>query len=432
MAFQDVQLVDDSFAEQAESTAFLPENSSPAKLEKKSLADIVGYVFVVFPLYSMRIPALLLVPWLWDMIAIDNFVPVVSPVYREAEHWQTPDKRTAIVLHICFGSALLILGLFQTDQTFRHQHKWWHRAMGYAYVVCGLVTIGSLQMLQNSVGAGAGDTPSVALAWFVNATSAGWIAVTFCGVLAARYQRIGYHRNCMRSSVALTAAPIAQRMFSWFICAPLGMGSRIFLCTVREYSMRHSTPLSVGWDLVHVRWGGSNETLWGSGCLLSDETHHALTRDSPRDRPFVLSADGYGEGEQRTFAISAWMGLFGMTIVSLAPLMLKPEKAAQLQKAMSEAATLDLMRNAYFNVIALFNEIEQKFGQKTGLARLVIAVGLACLLGATAAFGAVAAAVGIVVLTLGVTAIVLSVSLSGAFMFVGLLHLGSTIVGYPN
>ena len=406
--------------EQSEVAAFLPDSSSKVANKPKPEPDIVvamEYMFGVFALYSMRIPALLLLPWLWNLIGIEYFIPVVSPVYREGEHWQAPHKRAAIVLHICFGSAMLILGLFQADQTFRHKHKWWHRMMGRAYIACGLVTIGSLQVLQDSVGAGSGGTPSVALAWFVNATSVGWIVATFCGVMAARSQRIELHRICMRASLLLAATPIAQRMFSWLLCAPLGMAARIFLC-----SSGFGQNDDVGWDFVHIRWGASNDTLWGGGCLLDDDMYQHLIQNAPRDRPYVLSADGYGEGEQLTFGMSAWMGLIGLSLVSLMPVMVKAEKAALLHKAMSEASTLDLMRRIYLDVTSV---IAENTAHRTAVARFAVTVGLIGAIGVAAGFAAVAAGGGIVVFTLGVTMIVLAFSLGGATIFLGFLHISA-------
>merc|ERR1711865_890820 len=133
--------------------------------------------------------------------------------------------------------------------------------------------------------------------WFVNLTSCGWMAATLCGVIAARSGRIEMHRTSMRLSLCLAATPILQRMFSWVFMAPLGMAARLIVCAAGATSAKDE---DVGWrSFTSIRWGAANDTLTGLGCVLSSSVQGS------HEQPFVLSANGYGEGEQLTFGVSA-------------------------------------------------------------------------------------------------------------------------------
>jgi len=297
--------------ELGEAAAFLANPTAdpdalPDANEVNDISFAIGFILAGFAIYSLRIP---LVPWLWNGVGLQYFIPVVSPVYREGEHWQAPHTRAAILCHICAGVAMLVLAAVQADKKLRRQNPQWHRWSGRAYVVCGLLTIGSLQVLQSSVGAGSSSTPSTSLAWFVDLTSIGWLSATFVGVAAARARRIDLHKSCMRFSIAFACAPIGQRAYSWVFCAPLAMAARVLVCTGGGMFEQH-----VPWtSMLSIRWGGPSDTLFGDGCVLDD-----VVSDS-RDRPLVLSLDGYGEGEQASFSMSAWLSLFSMMFVGLHP-----------------------------------------------------------------------------------------------------------------
>ena len=169
-----------------------------------------GSVLAFFAIYSLRIP---LLPWLWNGAGLQYFVPVVSPVYREGEHWQANHNRAAILCHVTFGASMLVLATMQFDKPLRRRYPTMHRWCGRAYVVCGIVTICSLQVLQETVGAGSAPAGgrSEALAWFVDVTSTLWGIATFTAVLAACRKQFELHRDCMGISLALACTPIAQR-----------------------------------------------------------------------------------------------------------------------------------------------------------------------------------------------------------------------------
>ena len=296
--------------ELGEAAAFLanPDDPLPGTNEVNDIIFAIGFILAGFAIYSLRIP---LVPWLWNGVGLQlqYFIPVVSPVYREGEHWQAPHTRAAILCHICAGVAMLVLAAVQADKRLRRRHPQWHRWSGRAYVVCGLLTVGSLQVLQSSVGAGASSTPSTSLAWFVDLTSIGWLSSTFVGVAAARARRIDLHKSCMRFSIAFACSPIGQRSYSWVFCAPLAMAARVLVCTGGGMFEQY-----VPWtSILSIRWSGPSDTLLGDGCVLDEVV------SGSRDRPLVLSLDGYGEGEQASFSMSARLSLLSMLFVGLHP-----------------------------------------------------------------------------------------------------------------
>jgi hypothetical protein len=272
-------------------------------------------VIAVFAVYSLRIA---LVPWLWNGAGLQYFLPVISPVYREGEHWQAYRSRAAILCHVCFGSVMLVLGAMQCDKPLRTKHKVLHRWCGRAYVVCGSITIGSLQILQETVGAGsAAGERSLALAWFVDVTSVLWVVATAAAVVAAICKRFEMHRDFMGLSLALACTPIAQRAISWVGAAPLAITARMIVCTAFGPQAAEAR-----WAVLWLRWGPPGDTLWGDGCVLDTDADSSLWVEDSRARPLLFSPDGYGEGEQLSFALSAWMGFGTMLAAGAAPLLL--------------------------------------------------------------------------------------------------------------
>lgn len=276
------------------------ETQPPAQDEQ--LGSVLGAALSFFALYSVRF---LCLPWLWSSSAntfsgarSNVFIPVISPVYRQQEHWSGATKRAAVVIHIITGAVMLACGIVQFDKKIRRNFPSFHRWTGRLYIICGIICTCSLIHLIDSVGAGsssAGRSDSLAL--FVQMTSCLWLLCTASGVIAAINRKYDLHRDFMALSLGLAAVPIAQRFYSWSLLTPASMVIRIVLCSYRD-------------DIIPLkcRWGPPE----GSYSLLFVQTtipfHQSINGAlDPRSSPFVISLDGYGEAEQVCFALSAWM-----------------------------------------------------------------------------------------------------------------------------
>jgi len=87
------------------------------------------------------------------------------------------------------------------------------------------------------------------------------------------------------------------------------MAARVLVCTGGGIFEQH-----VPWtSILSIRWGSPSDTLLGDGCVLDEVV------SGSRDRPLVLSLDGYGEGEQASFSMSAWLSLLSMLFIGLHP-----------------------------------------------------------------------------------------------------------------
>lgn len=272
---------------------------TPSMLDKfhdDSFLSFGGPLLVLFSVYSFRFLA---IPWLWHGPGLDIFVPVLSPVYRQAEHWQNAVENNAVVLHIVSGAALLLLGTMQFDKTIRCQHPTFHRWSGRAYTVCGLLCLYALRQLRSSVGAGSSPSGrSESLAVFIDVSSALWVAATLGAIVSAMSRRFQLHRDLMAFSIAMSAVPIAQRLFSWFFLAPMTVLLRLVICLYSDMPP---------WEAAFGPPGNSYSTIFG---LCEDINRE----EDPRACPFVLTLDGYGEAEQSSFALSAWFG-FGTVML---------------------------------------------------------------------------------------------------------------------
>ena len=311
-----------------------PDESGEADFEKNtpwdtaynitgSLLGSHGLIFVIFSIYSSRI---FLLPWLWNGTGLSFFLPVLSPVYRQGEHWQEQCERFAIIFHVLFGVLMLACAMAQFDKTLRKGNPTFHRWSGRAYVFSGAVSLSALYFLRSSMGAGSSRTGrSKALVAFVDVTTFFWALSTTLAVVAAMRRQFELHRDAMSLSMCMSLAPIAQRVMSWAVLAPAAMIVRYSYCVVSS-----SGPGAWQWPW-QVRWGppgGTSSLLWGTCELQSSQTYSLilgagqLTGEvyDPRARPPVLSLDGYGEGEQASLALSAWAGLVVLLAVGAPPL----------------------------------------------------------------------------------------------------------------
>lgn len=294
----------------------------PSLIAKKSVTpkgdmSSIGNIFALFALYSARF---IVCPWLLDNNGIfSTFMPILSPVYRQAEHWQGTLEKVSILAHVSFGAIMLVLGTLQFDQSLRHKHKKLHRWCGRAYVISGGISLIALNGLRSSFGAGSAPPGhrSETLTAFVDLACVLWVGVTVLAVRAARRGHYYQHRDWMFFSLTLAATPIAQRIMSWTFMTPNAMMLRSLVCAVRLSTSSTSLTLTghVINTVLHTRWGepGSSSSLLLGNCSLSNsiDDHPQESQDSRR-QPLVFSLDGYGEGEQASFSLSAWLGLLVM------------------------------------------------------------------------------------------------------------------------
>lgn len=268
-------------------------------------SSLQGIILVVFSVYSLR----LLVPWLWQGPGLSFFLPVASVVYREPEHWQSFTKKCAILAHVVFGSCMLCIGTCQLDKHIRRAHPVVHRWCGRMYVICGILSLGGLQTLRASIGAGSSPKGhSSLLLFFVDVTTALWCGCTGVGVVAAWNKSFQVHRDAMTASLILASVPLVQRAISWCCLAPMAMVLRCVVCVVRvmysEPSQFEEDRSSTSFPWL-VRWGPptTRHTLLFGSCDSTPSTA------DPRACPLVLSFDGYGEGEHLSFPVSAILAL---------------------------------------------------------------------------------------------------------------------------
>ena len=296
----------DELPDSAENDALLNnivETQSRESSEKESgnLVDgsSVAAVLALFSVYSLR---MIFAPWLWTGPGLNIFIPILSPVYRQAEHWQSSAKYIAVICHVLAGSTLLLLGILQFDKKLRNQYPTLHRWTGRVYTICGVLTILSLRLLRPSVGAGSSPHGhNESLAYFVDTTSALWVIVTTIALGGAITKHIPLHRDSMALSLALAAIPIPQRLLSWCLVTPLAMATRLLLCAWTY----HIPPWTAQWGppgTPYTLLVGQSDAC-ASTSLMSDGM------SDTRACPYVLSLDGYGEAEIASFALSAWCGL---------------------------------------------------------------------------------------------------------------------------
>lgn len=247
-----------------------------------------------FAVYSLRIA---FIPWLWNWEGLGLFIPVISPVYRQGEHWQTLSKRTAIVAHVIFGTIMLCCALLQFNKSLRHKYAAIHRTSGRLYVVSGLLCVVALYVLRDTTGAGSSSTEkgSIIAQVFIDTTASIWTLTTLCALIAAKCRSFQYHRVLMTCSFAAACTPILQRLSSWAVLAPAAIALRCIVC------MNSDAPFI---RLIETRWGppGDSSSLVFGSCSRVDN-------DDPRAQPYLFSLDGYGEAEQASFPLSTWTGL---------------------------------------------------------------------------------------------------------------------------
>jgi len=285
--------------------------SSPVSGGKSSSlydTNVIGIILLLFAVYGLRFVYL---PQMWHGEGLQVFYPVVSPVYRQGEHWQGFKKQISIISHVVFGAVMLTTGVLQFDKKLRNQYTALHRWSGRIYILCGSICVFALYGLSDSFGAGSSHLPgsrSELLAVFVHICAVLWVCTTGVALYAVVVDKnYALHRDAMSASIAVGAIPILQRLASVFMLTPVSMMLRCWLCTARD---------TMPWQ---TRWGrpGSDLSLLFGPCDACGADANKIADSEgivdPRACPEVFTLDGYGEGELASFPVSAWVGLIVVT-----------------------------------------------------------------------------------------------------------------------
>lgn len=162
----------------------------------------VGAVFIAFSLFAAR----LWLPAIWDL----QYVPVISPVYRQQEHWLADQARVlAVSAHVGCGVMMLLSAMLQLDEPTRSSWPWLHRWIGRLYVSAGLGALLSLQWLRSASGAGSARHGDPLMRTFIDCSSVAWLGATAYGVDAiVRRRDRRSHSRAMLLSAALSSQPI--------------------------------------------------------------------------------------------------------------------------------------------------------------------------------------------------------------------------------
>ena len=271
---------------------------------------------VVFSAYAARV----YFPHAWDP---ESYIPVLSPVYRQQEHWLIdPHGKAAVVGHITCGLVMMIAVVSQLSARIRKERPWLHRWTGRIYVAAGVGALISLRWLRSSSGAGSAAHGDPLMRAFIDASPVAWLVVTLLGVdAAARRKDFAAHRRLMLLSAALASQPILQRLLNALLLTPIAMAVRavhcLFVWGLMPWEARWGAPgsaytllFSPAAQLAFGAMGASNQGT-GAGALLT------ATQVDGRASPLLFSPDGYGEAEQTAFGASAWLALLAILSVGV-------------------------------------------------------------------------------------------------------------------
>eukprot|EP00656_Telonema_subtile_P048131 TRINITY_DN565_c0_g1_i2.p1 TRINITY_DN565_c0_g1~~TRINITY_DN565_c0_g1_i2.p1 ORF type:complete len:454 (+),score=90.95 TRINITY_DN565_c0_g1_i2:350-1711(+) len=250
---------------------------------------IIGPLLTLFCIFAARV----FHPFSWG----SEFIPVVSLVYRQHESWAWAGTINAVYAHVGSGIVCFICILVQFDATIRHARPFLHRLSGRIYLMAGIVCVMSLRELRSTSGAGSDPQhrPDSAMVYFIDAASLLWFVITGGAMYFVTVKRdYDRHRQWMTMSMAVMQVPIAQRLMSIAVFNPAITSLRCLVAIVRWGVLP--------WDAHWGEPGSSWSLLWSEAKPSSDQ----------RVSPLVWSFNGYGEGEQASFFLSAWVGLFGI------------------------------------------------------------------------------------------------------------------------
>ena len=233
----------------------------------------IGVVFAGFSLFASR----MWLPVTWSSV----YLPVLSPVYRQQEHWAAERSRVvAVTAHVGCGVVMLLAVVLQLDAPTRKAYPRLHRWTGRVYVAAGVGALLALRWLRSSSGAGSARQGDPLMAAFIDTATVTWLAVTAYGLDAiVRRRDETAHSRAMALSAALAAQPILQRLLNALLLAPCAMAARCIACL-----LRWGTP---PW---RARWGAPGGLL--SLLLAAPTPPEARVGADARASPAVFSLDG--------------------------------------------------------------------------------------------------------------------------------------------
>lgn len=177
-----------------------------------------GGACLLFALYSLRMWS----PLAWNSQA---YVPVLSPIYRQPEHWSAERAvALALLVHVSCGVVVLLAVVLQLDARTRHARPRLHRWVGRLYVLAGVGSLTALQWLRPTAGACSGRRADPMMQSFISASTAAWVAATAFALDAiVRRKDVQAHSRAMLVSALVAAVPIFQRMLNALLLAPAAM-----------------------------------------------------------------------------------------------------------------------------------------------------------------------------------------------------------------
>ena len=252
---------------------------------------------------------------------------MVSPVYGHGERWaQSPQLSAAILVHVASGIVMMVCGMCQFDSRLRKGNPTLHKQSGYTYIVSGLLCLGALRPLRQSLAQEHGVAPTL----FVEVASIMWVAATGMAVYCARRRDFVRHRRWMARSMACAISPAFQRLSNFFILCPFALTSRFTVSGLNGYAFWSSRwGTSQDFSLLQLFSPWTEVDAWSMKLSLNSSSSISSTpaaaaavapplQSSPPadvDKtvfdafPTVLSFDGYGVAEQLVFPASSWVGL---------------------------------------------------------------------------------------------------------------------------
>ena len=256
----------------------------------------VGVVFAGFSLFASR----MWLPVTWGSV----YLPVLSPVYRQQEHWAAERSRVvAVTAHVGCGVVMLLAVVLQLDARTRKAYPRLHRWTGRVYVAAGVGALLALRWLRSSSGAGSARQGDPLMAAFIDSATVTWLAVTAYGLDAiVRRRDETAHSRAMALSAALAAQPILQRLLNALLLAPCAMAARCIACL-----LRWGTP---PW---RARWGAPGGPL--SLLLAAPTPPEARVGADARASPAVFSLDGCAASAMVGW-VGAGSGLLGSGVVA--------------------------------------------------------------------------------------------------------------------
>ena len=134
---------------------------------RTKLVDDIAIVGALFSVFALR----MFNPLLWSK---HIYIPILSPVYRQQEHWAASTSHTlAILAHVACGVVMVAVITLQLDADTRKGNPVRHRWLGRLYVIAGFGALAALRVLRSTSGAGSGQHADPLMTSFIDASTLG-------------------------------------------------------------------------------------------------------------------------------------------------------------------------------------------------------------------------------------------------------------------